>query len=79
MSYTVVAPKSGWLGKSEAETLQDAVQLKLAWKENQNADAVILDEDGYIVSAFDQRFALGVLERLRKIREEEFYQRLNEL
>lgn len=59
MTYTVVAPRSSWLGMVEVCTIKQAIRAKLAWKGYQNADAIILDANGYIVSTTEQLTALA--------------------
>ena len=56
--FTVLSPTSPWLGSSQVITLSQAVSRKIAWKVNQNAIAIILDKDGYIVSQLDQDLAI---------------------
>ena len=57
--YTILAPKSPWLGSLKTETLLEAIQRKAAWKIYQNAHAVILDENYFIVSSREQIIELA--------------------
>lgn len=54
MAYTVKTPHMEWLGESKVNTLLEAIRLKMAWAHNQNAHAIILNDDGYIVSVTEQ-------------------------
>lgn len=57
--YTVTAPKNSWLGQSSVETLGEAIQRRAAWNLNQNAHAIIINPDGYIVSTNEQNMFLA--------------------
>ncbi len=54
--YTVVFPKNSHIRPNEAVSLKDAIKTKLALEINRPSEdgAVILDEDGYIMSSREQ-------------------------
>ncbi len=62
--YTVLFPKNAHISKIEKTSLKDAIITKLALQVNRPScdRAVILDEDGYIMSSRDQ--ALYIIQNL---------------
>lgn len=63
MAYTVLSPSNPWLFKVTEPDLFCAIQRKAAWDINQGAHAIIIDQDGYIVSTREQNIEIVKQER----------------
>ena len=48
--FTIQDLERPHLGKVVTTSLKEAIRVKNAWLINQNAHAIILDDDGYVVS-----------------------------